>query len=128
MHVLKIIVEKTMFHAYPICEGRRGLEVLCVKGAPIGDSIYHRSDMGGVQQIVCHSYIYYINSNTVILYHIIRVSLQGLHALKMATNVHAATKLRHMLSSSDFIVALGVYDGPSARIALEVGFDCIYMI
>jgi methylisocitrate lyase len=43
--------------------------------------------------------------------------------------VHAATKLRRLLASSDdIIVAPGVYDGFSARIALEVGFECIYMV
>jgi 2-methylisocitrate lyase-like PEP mutase family enzyme len=38
-------------------------------------------------------------------------------------------RLRQLLESSrDIIVAPGVYDGFSARIALEVGFDCIYMV
>jgi methylisocitrate lyase len=41
----------------------------------------------------------------------------------------AATRLRHRLASSkDIIVAPGVYDGFSARIALQVGFDCLYMV
>ncbi|KAJ9664750.1 hypothetical protein H2198_000096 [Neophaeococcomyces mojaviensis] len=41
---------------------------------------------------------------------------------------HPATKLRNMVESSEgVIVAPGVYDGFSARIALEVGFDCLYM-
>jgi hypothetical protein len=39
----------------------------------------------------------------------------------------AATKLRKMIQTGDFIVAPGVYEGFSARIAHEVGFDCIYM-
>ncbi|KAM5349390.1 hypothetical protein ACJ41O_005895 [Fusarium nematophilum] len=40
----------------------------------------------------------------------------------------AATHLRQMIEQSHgIIVAPGVYDGFSARIALEVGFDCIYM-
>ncbi|KAK4092077.1 hypothetical protein Purlil1_3330 [Purpureocillium lilacinum] len=40
----------------------------------------------------------------------------------------AATKLRKMVEDpQSFVVAPGVYDGFSARIALEVGFDCIYM-
>lgn len=43
--------------------------------------------------------------------------------------VHAATKLRRLLTSSDdIIVAPGVYDGFSARVALKVGFECIYMV
>ena len=42
--------------------------------------------------------------------------------------VTAATKLRRMLQGDDIIVAPGVYDGFSARIALEVGFDCVYMV
>ena len=41
----------------------------------------------------------------------------------------AATKLRQKLEqSTDLIVAPGVYDGFSARIALQVGFDCLYMV
>ena len=43
-------------------------------------------------------------------------------------SVHAATKLRQMLDRGEFIVAPGVYEGFSARIAHEVGFDCIYMV
>lgn len=47
-----------------------------------------------------------------------------------ANRINAATKLRHMLEQGDdeIIVAPGVYDGFSARIALEVGFDVIYMV
>lgn len=40
----------------------------------------------------------------------------------------AATRLRRMLNKEEIIVAPGVYDGFSARIAHEVGFDCIYMV
>lgn len=40
----------------------------------------------------------------------------------------AATKLRRMLEGDDIVVAPGVYEGLSARIAHEVGFDCIYMV
>ncbi|KAL2846325.1 Pyruvate/Phosphoenolpyruvate kinase-like domain-containing protein [Aspergillus pseudodeflectus] len=39
----------------------------------------------------------------------------------------AATRLRQLLAEKDMIVAPGVYDGFSARIALDVGFDCLYM-
>ncbi|KAF5018932.1 hypothetical protein F66182_9074 [Fusarium sp. NRRL 66182] len=40
----------------------------------------------------------------------------------------AATRLRQLIAESKgMIVAPGVYDGFSARIALGVGFDCIYM-
>ncbi|KAL3449210.1 Pyruvate/Phosphoenolpyruvate kinase-like domain-containing protein [Aspergillus insuetus] len=52
----------------------------------------------------------------------------------MATNgatthppLPAATRLRQLLAEKDMVVAPGVYDGFSARIALEVGFDCLYM-
>lgn len=45
-----------------------------------------------------------------------------------AGSVHAATKLRRMLEGGDIVVAPGVYEGFSARIAHEVGFDCIYMV
>jgi methylisocitrate lyase len=41
----------------------------------------------------------------------------------------AATKLRKLISSpGPIILAPGVYDGFSARIALSVGFDTIYMV
>ncbi|CAG8007586.1 unnamed protein product [Penicillium salamii] len=43
------------------------------------------------------------------------------------TNGHAATRLRSLLMEKDIVLAPGVYDGFSARIALEVGFDCLYM-
>lgn len=45
------------------------------------------------------------------------------------TQVNAATKLRKFLeSSTDILVCPGVYDGFSARIALSVGFDALYMV
>lgn len=48
------------------------------------------------------------------------------------TNSHppipAATRLRQLLAEKDIIEAPGAYDGFSARIAQEVGFDCIYMV
>ncbi|PVH72177.1 oxaloacetase-like protein [Cadophora sp. DSE1049] len=45
-----------------------------------------------------------------------------------AVPVPAAKRLRQLLADErKIIVAPGVYDGFSARIALEVGFDCIYM-
>jgi 2-methylisocitrate lyase-like PEP mutase family enzyme len=41
----------------------------------------------------------------------------------------AASKLRSMIASpGPIILAPGVYDGFSARIALGVGFDAIYMV
>ncbi|KAF6810538.1 carboxyphosphonoenolpyruvate [Colletotrichum plurivorum] len=39
----------------------------------------------------------------------------------------SATKLRQLLQTQDIVIAPGVYDGFSARIAHEVGFDCIYI-
>ena len=43
--------------------------------------------------------------------------------------VSAATKLKHMLEHTDeLIVCPGVYDGLSARAAMEVGFDALYMV
>lgn len=43
--------------------------------------------------------------------------------------LNAATKLRNMIASrGPIILAPGVYDGFSARIALDVGFDAIYMV
>ncbi|KAF5632240.1 methylisocitrate lyase [Fusarium tjaetaba] len=44
-----------------------------------------------------------------------------------ASAISSATKLRQRLESNDILVAPGVYEGFSARIALEVGFECIYM-
>jgi 2-methylisocitrate lyase-like PEP mutase family enzyme len=41
--------------------------------------------------------------------------------------VSAATKLRRRLEQPGIIVGPGVYDGFSARIALSVGFDTLYM-
>ena len=38
-------------------------------------------------------------------------------------------RLRQLLADKDkIVVAPGVYDGFSARVAHEVGFDCIYMV
>lgn len=43
--------------------------------------------------------------------------------------IGAATKLRRFLKDSDKILTCpGVYDGLSARIALGVGFDALYMV
>lgn len=40
-----------------------------------------------------------------------------------------ATRLRQMLSDpSKTVVAPGVYDGLTARLALEAGYDCLYMV
>ena len=40
-----------------------------------------------------------------------------------------AAKLRELLADeSKIIVAPGVYDGFTARLALRVGFDCLYMV
>lgn len=44
-------------------------------------------------------------------------------------NITAATKLRRIIESpTGYVFAPGVYDGLSARTALEVGFDCLYMV
>lgn len=43
-------------------------------------------------------------------------------------HLSAATKLRQALKEDGIIVAPGVFDGFSARIALDVGFDAIYMV
>ncbi|KAF5393464.1 hypothetical protein D9757_000475 [Collybiopsis confluens] len=39
---------------------------------------------------------------------------------------NAATRLRQMLARPGTIIAPGVYDGVSARLALEAGFECLY--
>ncbi|KAF9775581.1 hypothetical protein IL306_006300 [Fusarium sp. DS 682] len=41
--------------------------------------------------------------------------------------ITAGKLLRQRIEAGDFILAPGVYDGFSARIALEVGFDVLYM-
>jgi methylisocitrate lyase len=41
----------------------------------------------------------------------------------------AATSLRRVLADPNgFVVAPGVYDGMSARLALAAGFDALYMV
>jgi methylisocitrate lyase len=43
--------------------------------------------------------------------------------------IPAASKLRRMLKDTkDLIVCPGVYDGLSARIAMEIGFKGLYMV
>ena len=39
-----------------------------------------------------------------------------------------ARLLRQRLEAGQFILAPGVFDGLSARVALEVGFDTLYMV
>lgn len=49
----------------------------------------------------------------------------------MANNqqLTAPARLRQLLSdSSHTVVAPGVYDGISARLALAQGFECLYMV
>ncbi|KAF8882650.1 oxaloacetate acetylhydrolase [Mucidula mucida] len=41
-------------------------------------------------------------------------------------SVNPATKLRQMLAEPGIIVAPGIFDGISARCALEAGFQCLY--
>lgn len=43
--------------------------------------------------------------------------------------ITTATKLRRFFNeSTEIVVAPGVYDGFSAHIALQVGFDALYMV
>jgi methylisocitrate lyase len=43
--------------------------------------------------------------------------------------IPAASKLRRMLTDTkDLIVCPGVYDGLSARVAMELGFKGLYMV
>jgi 2-methylisocitrate lyase-like PEP mutase family enzyme len=46
----------------------------------------------------------------------------------MVIGGHAATRLRRLLAENQIILAPRVYDGFNARIALEVGFDCLYIV
>ncbi|KAE9400633.1 oxaloacetate acetylhydrolase [Gymnopus androsaceus JB14] len=41
-------------------------------------------------------------------------------------STNSATRLRQMLARPGAIIAPGIYDGVSARLALEAGFDCLY--
>lgn len=55
---------------------------------------------------------------------------------KAATNGHAAgqhvtaaAKLRSFLARpNEILLSPGVYDGFTARIALQAGFECLYMV
>lgn len=50
-------------------------------------------------------------------------------SIKPAFPTMAATKLRHIVEHPNaFLVCPGVHDGFSARIALQVGFDGLYMV
>lgn len=40
----------------------------------------------------------------------------------------AVKRLRELLAGKDIVVGPGVYDGLTARIALNEGFDCLYMV
>jgi hypothetical protein len=43
--------------------------------------------------------------------------------------IHPATKLRRMMEDPNgFVFAPGVHDGLSARVALEAGFETLYMV
>ncbi|KAI8281694.1 Carboxyvinyl-carboxyphosphonate phosphorylmutase [Colletotrichum sp. SAR 10_98] len=46
---------------------------------------------------------------------------------KTTSGASAGAKLRQLLERDEILIAPGVYEGYSARIAHEVGFDCIYM-
>ncbi|KAF4910478.1 2,3-dimethylmalate lyase [Colletotrichum viniferum] len=45
----------------------------------------------------------------------------------LTSGMSAGVKLRQLLERDEILIAPGVYEGYSARIAHEVGFDCIYM-
>ena len=48
---------------------------------------------------------------------------------RAATPINAAKKLRSLIQTPEQILLCpGVYDGFSARIALSVGFDALYMV
>jgi 2-methylisocitrate lyase-like PEP mutase family enzyme len=48
---------------------------------------------------------------------------------KETAGMSAAAILRKMLADKDkIIVCPGIYDGFTARIALQAGFDCLYMV
>ena len=58
-----------------------------------------------------------------------RVKMTSLDQTDGGKPLPASTKLRQLLSDpSKLLVCPGVYDGFSARIALSVGFDALYMV
>jgi hypothetical protein len=56
------------------------------------------------------------------------VNLTGVNGSEGTAPIHPATRLRQLIHDKEIIIAPGVYDGFSARIAQEVGFDCLYMV
>jgi 2-methylisocitrate lyase-like PEP mutase family enzyme len=57
----------------------------------------------------------------------IRMAASSAHEVTQSTT--PGQRLRSLLEpSKSIIVAPGVYDGFSARIALELGFQCLYMV
>lgn len=47
----------------------------------------------------------------------------------MTPSIPAARRLRQLLNDpSHMIVAPGVYDGLTARLAIAQGFECLYMV
>lgn len=53
----------------------------------------------------------------------------GRHHVNGQSHLSPAKRLRQLLETKgEILVAPGVYDGFSARIAMEVGFDCLYMV
>ena len=47
----------------------------------------------------------------------------------MAATTSPVQKLRELMKDEGkIIIGPGVYDGLTARIALQVGFDCLYMV
>lgn len=50
-------------------------------------------------------------------------------SLLPATPVRAATRLRQLLKDREkILICPGVYDGITARIALSLGFETLYMV
>ncbi len=47
---------------------------------------------------------------------------------KVSCALSPGRRLRKLLARDQILVAPGVYDGFSARVALEIGFDCLYMV
>jgi len=69
--------------------------------------------------------LYLLQASTLVT--MVQASGNGVNNGHVGPQTSTATKLRQMIQTSDFIIAPGVYEGFSARIAHEVGFDCIYM-
>lgn len=59
----------------------------------------------------------------------VKMTSKGINMQNGEGPLAPATKLRRLIETpGELLVCPGVYDGFSARIALQVGFDALYMV